>query len=346
MLIWFQQHKAEFIDLTTMKNMFLARYNPWGKTKRDQLKSWNNMSFDLQKTDNDEQIDLVLTLGNMLKQDEKAKMDKFIETMPTIIQTHLIIAPNWEEVTKKAKNLEHIIHRCEPLAIALLISQDTGAFPGLHSHIEQSQDQDSASIPKPFKSARGHRGKKSKGKVKQQQQPQPPSPPTEQEEHYEDGNNYYHNENYRGNNRGCRSYRGQYNNKRPYRGSQQRGRGQQNNYRGQFQGNQGQFNPSHGSYNNNYYGNYHGRGGHGCSGNFHRPHGHRRGKYRDNNNYQYHQYYTCDDGTQFEQYGPLCTLCGSFNHSPKHCFMGEHYINNLMEKMSLGSNSQHQNGLY
>ena len=36
-LILFQQHKAEFKDLTTMKNMFLARYNPWGKTKRDQL---------------------------------------------------------------------------------------------------------------------------------------------------------------------------------------------------------------------------------------------------------------------------------------------------------------------
>ena len=67
------------------------------------------MSFDLQKTDINEQIDLVLTLGNMLQQDEHAKMEKFIETMPTIIQTHLIIEPNWEEVTKKAKNLEHII---------------------------------------------------------------------------------------------------------------------------------------------------------------------------------------------------------------------------------------------
>ena len=36
-LIQFQQHKADFKDLTTMKNMFLARYNPWGKSKRDQL---------------------------------------------------------------------------------------------------------------------------------------------------------------------------------------------------------------------------------------------------------------------------------------------------------------------
>ena len=92
-LIWFQQHKADFKDLTTMKNMFLARYNPWGKIKRDQLQLWNNFSFDPQKTDIDEQIDLVLTLDNMLKQDKQAKMDKFIETIPTIIQTHLIIAP-------------------------------------------------------------------------------------------------------------------------------------------------------------------------------------------------------------------------------------------------------------
>ena len=86
-LIWFQQHNADFKELTTMTIMFLARYNPWGKTKREQLQSWNNLSFDPQKTDIDEQIDLVLTLGNMLQQDKQAKMEKFIETMPTIIQT-------------------------------------------------------------------------------------------------------------------------------------------------------------------------------------------------------------------------------------------------------------------
>ena len=54
----------------------------------------------------------------MLKQDEHMKMEKFIETMHTIIQTHLIIEPNWAEVTKKAKNLKHIIWRCDPLATA------------------------------------------------------------------------------------------------------------------------------------------------------------------------------------------------------------------------------------
>ena len=90
-------------------------------------------------TDIDEQIDLDLTLGNMLQQGEHAKMEKFIETMPTIIQTHLIIEPNWEEVTKKAKNLEHIIRRCDPPAIAPPIAQGAGAVSSLYSHIAQSQ---------------------------------------------------------------------------------------------------------------------------------------------------------------------------------------------------------------
>ena len=45
----------------------------------------------------------------MVDQKEEAKMDKFIETMPTMIQTHLIICENWADVTDKAKSLQHII---------------------------------------------------------------------------------------------------------------------------------------------------------------------------------------------------------------------------------------------
>ena len=41
-----------------------------GKNReREQLQLWDNLSFDPQKTNIDEQIDLVLTLGNMLQQD-------------------------------------------------------------------------------------------------------------------------------------------------------------------------------------------------------------------------------------------------------------------------------------
>ena len=36
-LVWFQMNRSKFKDLTTLKMMFLQRYNPWGKTKREQL---------------------------------------------------------------------------------------------------------------------------------------------------------------------------------------------------------------------------------------------------------------------------------------------------------------------
>ena len=141
-----------------------------GKIKREQLQLWNNLSFDPQKTDIDKQIDLVLTLGNMLQQDEHTKNGKNHRYNAHYFQTHLIIEPNWAEVTKKAKNLEHMIWRCDPLTIAPPITQGAGAVPGLYSHISQSQNQDSDNIPMPFKSTKSRGGKKSgKGKSKPQQ---------------------------------------------------------------------------------------------------------------------------------------------------------------------------------
>ena len=64
-LVWFQKHKDKFVDVTTLKMMFLQRYNPWGKAKRDHLQSWNILTFDPQKTDVDEHIDLINTLGQI-----------------------------------------------------------------------------------------------------------------------------------------------------------------------------------------------------------------------------------------------------------------------------------------
>ena len=48
-LVWFQEHKDKFVDLTTLKTMFLQRYNPWGKTKQDQLQSWNILILTLKR---------------------------------------------------------------------------------------------------------------------------------------------------------------------------------------------------------------------------------------------------------------------------------------------------------
>ena len=170
-LVWFQEHKDKFVDLTISKTMSLQRYNPWGKTKRDQLQSWNILTFDPQKMDVDEHIGLINTLGNMLGQNEESKRDKFIDTMPTIIQTHLITEKTWEETTDKAKELEHIIRKCDPPAAALPTLAKGTAVPSLYSHIAHSNDKDEMDIPQPFKGAHPKQPKsRGGGKGKQPQQ--------------------------------------------------------------------------------------------------------------------------------------------------------------------------------
>ena len=131
-MVWFQEHKDKFVDLTMLKTMFLQRYNPWGKTRQEQLQSWNMLTFDPQKMGVDEHIDLVDTLGDMLSQKDESKKDKFIDTMPTIIQTDLITEEDWPKTTKKAKELEHIIRKCNPPAAALPTLAKGTTVPNLY----------------------------------------------------------------------------------------------------------------------------------------------------------------------------------------------------------------------
>ena len=113
-----------------------------GKDKWDQLQSWNILIFDPGKTDVDEHIDLINTLGNMLGQIDELKMEKFIDMMPTIIQTHLITCKTWAKTTKKVKELEHIIRKCDPPAAALPNLTKGTAVLGLYSHIALSNDKE------------------------------------------------------------------------------------------------------------------------------------------------------------------------------------------------------------
>ena len=240
--------------------MFLQRYNPWGKTKRDQLQSWNILTFDPQKTDVDKHIDLINTLGDMLGQTAKSKMEKFVDTMPTIIQTHLITCKHWAKTTKKAKELEHIIRKCDPLAAALPTLTQGTAVPGLYSHIAHLNDKEETDIPQPFKGARPKQTKsRGGGKGKQpQQKPKPPPVQVQAKQYtYENTNNYYHNENYRGQSRGHRPYRSQHT-ARFFRGQNSHGQYQNNNYQGNnYQGNHGLYNnPCRGYQQGNNYGQF------------------------------------------------------------------------------------------
>ena len=153
-LVWFQMNRSKFKDLTMLKMMFLQRYNPWGKTKREQLQSWNILSFDPKNTDVDEHVDLINTLGDMVDQKEEAKKETFIETMPTMIQTHLIICKDWADVKDKAKSLEHIIRKCDPPTPAMPLMVTGATVPGLYLHVAHLVDKEEGEIPQPFKGAK------------------------------------------------------------------------------------------------------------------------------------------------------------------------------------------------
>ena len=110
----------------------------------------------------------------MLGQTEESKREKFIDTMPTIIHTHLITEKTWQETRDKAKKLEHVIRKCDPQAAALPTLAKGTTVPGLYSHMKNL-----------------------------------PAQIQDDQYNYEDTNTYYHNKNYRGQSRGCRPYRDQ-----------------------------------------------------------------------------------------------------------------------------------------
>ena len=147
----------------------------------------------------------------MVDQKEEAKMEKFIETMPTMIQTYLIICENWADVTDKAKSLKHIIQKCDPPTPAMPLVTKGATVLGLYSHIAHSVDKEEEEIAPPFK---GEKPKQVRGRCKPKGKPlglrQNPPKAQEAEEAYgyDSPNNYYHNDNYTtpGPNQGCRPF--------------------------------------------------------------------------------------------------------------------------------------------
>ena len=136
----------------------------------------------------------------MVDQKEEAKMEKFIETMPTMIQTHLIICENWADVKDKVKSLKHILHKCDPPTPTMPLFTTGATVLGLYSHIAHSVDkEEEEEIPPPFKGAKPKQTR-GRGKPKRKPQGHRQNPPKAQEAEeayaYDSPNNYYHNDNY------------------------------------------------------------------------------------------------------------------------------------------------------
>ena len=223
-------------------------------------------------------------------------------------------------------------------------------------HIAHLNDKEETDIPQPFKGARPKQPKTTgggKGKQPQQKSKPPPVQVQEDQYTYDDTNNYYHNENLEVNPEAIDLIEAKY--WTIFQRSNLHGRGEhtQNPYQGQYQSNNYQGNnyqSNHGLYHRNYqkgnnYGQFIGRS-HGHSrGNYHGC-SHSRSNYQGKTSYQYHQHYGHDDEYQSDQYDLPCALCGSYNHSPKHFFKGEHDINDIMEKMNISGYQSEPSGLY
>ena len=143
----------------------------------------------------------------MVDQKEEAKKEKFIETMPTMIQTHLIICKDWADVKDKAKSLKHIIRKCDPLTPAMPLVTTGATVPGLYSHIAHLVDKEEGEV-KP-KQTRGR--DKPKGKPQGHRQNPPKAQEADETYTYDSPNNYYHNDNYTtpSQNHGRRPFNGQ-----------------------------------------------------------------------------------------------------------------------------------------
>ena len=132
----------------------------------------------------------------MVDQNEEARKEKFIETMPTMIQTHLITCKDWAAIKDTVKSLKHIIMKCDPLTPAMPTMVTGATVPELYSHIAHLVDKDEGKIPQPFKGAKPKQIR-GRGKPKGKPQDQRLNPPKAQEADetytYENSNNYCHN---------------------------------------------------------------------------------------------------------------------------------------------------------
>ena len=111
----------------------------------------------------------ILILGDMVDQKEEAIKEKFIGTMPTMIQTHLIACKDWATVKNTAKSLEHIILKCDPPTLAMPMMATDATVLGLYSHIAHLVDKDEGDIPQLFK---GTKPKQTRGRGKPKGKPQ------------------------------------------------------------------------------------------------------------------------------------------------------------------------------
>ena len=291
----------------------------------------------------------------MVDQKEEAKKEKFIEMMPTVIQTHLITCKDWATVKDTAKSLEHIILKCDPPTPAMPMMATGATIPGLYSNIAHLVDKEEGEIPQPFKGAKPKQPKVEenlkenlRNKDKTHQKPKRLMKPIHMKiltiiiitmpqvrveatdlitvkavtNNLEGSYNETEAKDLSMVNVSFKviTIREVYLNKTILNTAIIV-------YSIFREIKQIAIEAGPGPWTQQF---------RGC--------GRGRANYQNSNGMYQYQCYTHDP--QPEQYGAPCSLCGGFNHSLKHCYKREHDINNIMEKMSINPHKSQQNNLY
>ena len=150
-------------------------------------------------------------LESMAQITEMTKPDHSAATARVKSADKMVMLPPLFDGTKPEVAKQHYERSNQYIKFQMKLAKGT-AVPSLYSHIAHSNDKDETEIPQPLKGAHPKQLKpRGRGKGKQPQQKLKAPPPQTQDDqyNYEDINNYYHNENYRGQSKDRRPYRGQ-----------------------------------------------------------------------------------------------------------------------------------------
>ena len=105
---WFARTKAKFTSKEVMRDLFLQRFNSWGRSHQEQLAAWNKLTFDPQNQDIDAFLVDLNTLGSMIASTDEQTLRRFKEAMPKEVQPHLLGIDTLERAVNIAREILQI----------------------------------------------------------------------------------------------------------------------------------------------------------------------------------------------------------------------------------------------
>ena len=331
--IWFQETGTLAVDLDDLGEKFLTRFNKHGRTHKQQIKSWNKLTYTPGSEEIEKFAEEVKFLGKLLQMTDEQILVKFKESMPNNIEAQLININTWDDTFKLAKSLSNIYQpeSAQTASAGTVLAhlqqvkttdgddikpnhnQRKPQFPKQDTHstensnMQNTPQNQSSSAPQRGRGNDNNRRPRGRGNYRNNYRGRGNFGGNnwQDQNNWQKDNSWNNQENPRGGFRGrFNNYRGQNN----YRGNNFRGNRGQNNFRGRFRGGRN---------------NYRGRG----RGNY--------GQYQNAQQGYDQSYYQYEHEDENQAPIHICKICEGRDHLEKDCLMGKHQVLDLHQKMGL-----------